>query len=225
MQLGRGANDAELVARVAAGDSAALDVLHGRYYARLYRLAYVKLGSREDAHDIACETFVRAVSNLPQLHPLLTTSLYPWLHTVACNLVTDMLRRKPLRTHLSLDDRSRAEVAAYIDQAPNGRPLPDQVLERREVQECVRRAIANLPEAQGVAVFYRFIGEMTIREIAQEMRKSEGAIKSLLHRAMASLREALAGTPAARGITTGQVGATPARGEADVGRDSVQVHR
>lgn len=215
-----GASDAELVARVAAGEEAALDLLHARYYGRLFRLAYVKLGSREDAHDTASEAFARAVKNTAKLHPLQTASLYPWLHTVVCNLITDALRRKRVRPYLSLDDRSRDDVAAYIEQTPNGRPLPDKVLERREVQEYVHQAIAGLPEAQGTAVFYRFIGEMSIREIAQAMGKSEGAVKSLLHRAMSGLREALTGTPAA-----GRAAGQRARGEADVGRDSVQVHR
>ncbi|MFQ6131423.1 MAG: RNA polymerase sigma factor [Armatimonadota bacterium] len=225
MDARRGPTDAELVARVAAGEGEALDLLHGRYYARLYRLAYVKLGGREDASDIASETFVRAVKHIAELHPLQTDSLYPWLHTVACNLVTDALRRKRLRPQLSLDDRCREEVAAYIDQAPNGRPRPDEVLERREVQAYVREAIADLPEAQGAAVLYRFVGEMSIREIAEEMGKSEGAVKSLLHRAMNGLRRALTGTPAARGLRRRQVVQPSSRGETDVGGDSVQVHR
>ena len=211
------ATDAELVARVFRGDRDALSALHDRHYPRLYRLAYLKLNDPDDAHDIASEVFVRAVRDIRGLHPLRTESLYPWLHTVTCNLITDRLRRKPRRDHLSLDDTTRSEVAALIEQTPNGRPLPDQVLERKEVQAYVRALLNELPEAQATAVLYRFVGEMSISEIARAMDRSEGAVKSLLHRAICNLREALA---AGR-----RPGSQILGGDTDVGRDSIRVHR
>ena len=215
----KAATDRELVARVAAGDRNALDTLHARYYRRLYKLAYVKLSHPEDAHDVASQTFLRAIQHIRDLHPLQTPSLYPWLHAVAANLITDQLRRRRLRSHVSLDDRTRAEVARFLERMPNGRPLPDAVLERKELQAIVREAIAALPESQADAILARFVGELSIREVAQQLNKSEGAVKSLLHRAMATLRQTLHQRLRSAGRTA------VVRGERDVSGSAVRIHR
>ncbi len=207
--------DPELIASVVAGDRDALDTLHSRYYPRLYKLAYIKLGHTEDAHDVASQAFLRAIQHLGDLHPLHTTTLYPWLHTVASNLITDLLRRRRLRSHVSLDDRTRAEFARYLERIPNGRPLPDAVLERKELQAIVREAIAALPDTQADAILARFVGELSIREVAQQMGRSEGAVKSLLHRATSSLRKTLRQRLRSAGR------ATTVQGEQDVSRTSV----
>jgi RNA polymerase sigma-70 factor (ECF subfamily) len=220
----RSLSDPDLLARVCAGDQDALDVMHARYYPRLYKLAYVKLGSPDDAHDVASETFARAIQNVRQLHPLRTRSLYPWLHAVATNLITDTTRRRALRQHASLDDRASDELGSYIEQIANGGPLPDQVLYRKEVQDAIRAAIAALPEAQGTSVLQRFVGEMSIREMAESMGKSEGAVKSLLHRAIVSLRAKLS-PKAARSAHVHDTKQATVKEEQHVDRHSVKVHR
>jgi len=211
--------DPELIASVAGGDQDALDILHARYYLRLYKLAYVKLGHAEDAHDVASETFVRAIQHLGELHPLHTATLYPWLHAVASNLITDLLRRRRLRSHVSLDDQTRAEFARYLERIPNGRPLPDALLERKELQTIVREAIAALPDSQADAILARFVGELSIRDVAQQLNKSEGAVKSLLHRAMASLRQSLRERLRSAGR------AAMVRGEQDVSGPTLEIYR
>lgn len=210
--------DPELIASVAAGDRDALDRLHGRYYPRLYKLAYIKLGHAEDAHDVASQTFLRAIQHMAKLHPLRTTTLYPWLHAVASNLVTDLLRRRRIRSHVSLDDRTRGELARYLERVPNDSPLPDALLERKELQAIVREAIAALPESQADAILARFVGELSIREVAQQMDRSEGAVKSLLHRAIASLRRSLQQRLRSAGH------APTVRGEQDVSGPAVEIH-
>jgi RNA polymerase sigma-70 factor (ECF subfamily) len=219
MRRTKTATDPELIASVAAGDRAALDALHARYYPRLYKLAYVRLGHADDAHDVASQVFLRAIQHIGRLHPLRTTTLYPWLHAVASNLITDLLRRRRIRSHVSLDDRTRTELARYLERVPNGQPLPDAVLERKELQAIVREAIAALPESQADAVLARFVGELSIREVAEQMNRSEGAVKSLLHRAIASLRKALQQQLRSAGH------AVAVRGEQDVSGSTVQIHR
>ena len=59
-------SDRALVERVKAGDARAFDTLHRRHYAKIYRLAYLKTGSAEDAQDVASETFYRALEHLPK---------------------------------------------------------------------------------------------------------------------------------------------------------------
>src|SRR5687768_5430730 len=72
-------SDLTLVDRVKAGDVRAFEMLHRRYYGRIYRYAYMRLSSAEDAADVACATFVNALKALPSYQFRRTTSLYPWL--------------------------------------------------------------------------------------------------------------------------------------------------
>ena len=181
------ASDRELVARTARGDGAALEVLHKRYYAKLYKLALVKVGNEDDAHDIASEAFLRAVQNVLKLDPLSSAKLYPWLHTVVQNLAVDHYRRTGQVEAVS-DTPESEDLLSLFERIEDPGPLPEDIVARKQVQAAVRQALASLPEIQAQAVFYRFIGEMSLAEIGEHLGKSEGAVKSLLHRGMLHLR-------------------------------------
>jgi len=181
------ASDRELVARTAHGESAALEVLHKRYYAKLYKLALVKVGNEDDAHDIASEAFVRAVQNVLKLDPLSSASLYPWLHTVVQHLAVDHYRRAAQVESVS-DTPESGELLSLFERIEDPGPQPEEIVARKQVQAAVRQALGTLPEVQAQAIYYRFIGEMSLAEIAAEIGKSEGAVKSLLHRGMLNLR-------------------------------------
>ena len=98
-------------------------------------------------------------------------------------------------------------------------PLPEEVVARRQTQAAVREALQHLPEAQAQAVFYRLIGEMPLLEIGAAMGKSEGAVKSLLHRGMLNLRARVEAIAEARRRQhkSGKV--------TDVNGDTLSVHR
>ncbi len=212
------ATDAALVHRTAGGELEAFEVLHKRYYAKLFKLAVVKVGNEEDAHDIASEAFVRAVQNVFKLDPLSSASLYPWLHTVVLNLVVDHYRRTGQVETVS-DAPEADELLSLFERIEDDGPLPEEIVARKQVQAAVRQALRSLPEAQAEAVSYRFIGEMSLAEIGAEMGKSEGAVKSLLHRGMLNLR--------ARVQAMQQHRRKQAKGgrDTDVNGHSVSVHR
>jgi RNA polymerase sigma-70 factor (ECF subfamily) len=197
-------SDRALVERVKAGDVRAFGTLHRRHYAKIYRLAYLKTGSPEDAQDIASETFCRALQHLPQYQFRRCDSLYPWLHRIAHNLLVDQARGRPPGGTVSLDAPTSDELSTFLEQLPDTSPSPQELVERHEVQELVRQAIHRLPADQADAVTYRFLADLSIREIARALNRSEGAVKSLLHRALCSLRRdmreqvAEAAAPAAR---------------------------
>ena len=181
------ATDAALVHRTARGELDAFEVLHKRYYSKLFKLAVVKVGNEEDAHDIASETFVRAVQNVFRLDPLSSASLYPWLHRVVLNLVVDHYRRTGQVETVS-DSPEAGELLSLFERIEDTGPLPEEIVAQKQIQAAVRQALDSLPEAQAQAVSYRLIGEMSLAEIGAEMGKSEGAVKSLLHRGMLNLR-------------------------------------
>jgi len=210
--------DRELVHRTARGNSAAFEVLHRRYYHKLYKVAYVKLGNEDDAHDITSEAFVRAVKNVYKLDPLESASLYPWLHTVVANLVVDHYRRNAQIDTVS-DTPDAEDLLSIFERIEDPGPRPEDVVSRRQVQDAIRQALDSLPEAQAEAVYYRFIGQMSLAEIGAEIGKSEGAVKSLLHRGMLNLR---ARVQAMQELRRQQ---TKGGRNTDVNGDSVSIHR
>src|SRR5207249_2189863 len=105
----------------------------------------------------------------------------PWLHRIAHNLLVDQARGRPPGGTVSLDAPTSDELSTFLEQLPDTSPSPQELVERHEVQELVRQAIHRLPTDQADAVTYRFLADLSIREIARALNRSEGAVKSLLH--------------------------------------------
>ena len=187
-------SDRALVDRVKAGDVRAFEMLHRRYYARIYRFAFMRLGNAEDASDIASTTFCRALDKIHSYQFRRTPSIYPWLHQIASNLVIDAVRDRPTGGMLSLDAQAAEDIDSFLEYLPAVGPSPQELVERGEVQALVREAIQKLPPDQARAVALRFIGDHSIREIAQALDRTEGAVKSLLHRALQGMRQHLKST-------------------------------
>jgi RNA polymerase sigma-70 factor (ECF subfamily) len=181
--------DRRLVERTLAGDTDAFAVLHRRYYGRIYRLALFRMRSVPEAEDIAAETFVRAIGHLAG-YRFQGESVYPWLARIASNLIADQGRRNAGATVVSLEGSSEG-VRAFLEGLSSSAPDPHTLAERQETQALLRSAIASLPGDQADAVLLRFGGDMPLKEIALAMGKTEGAIKSLLHRGLVNLRRTL----------------------------------
>ena len=184
-------SDKALVERLKAGDAIAFGTLHRRYYPKIYRLALLKTHHPDDAADIASDTFCKALEHLPSYEFRRCDSLYPWLHRIASNLIIDRARSRPPGGEVSLDASIADEVGSFLECLPDTGPSPQELVERKEVQALVRQAITRLPADQGEAIMYRFLGDLSIKEIARALDRSEGAVKSLLHRALVSLRQGM----------------------------------
>lgn len=184
-------SDLTLVEQVKAGNVRAFETLHRRYYTRIYRFAFLRLGNAEDAADVASNTFCSALRKLHTFQFRRSDSIYPWLHRIASNLVVDVVRAQPAGGMLSLDAQAAEELDSFLEYLPADGPSAQEMVERQELQALVRLAVNKLPADQARAIELRFLGDLSIREIAQELDRSEGAIKSLLHRALVALRQQL----------------------------------
>lgn len=186
-----GPSDRTLVERTVAGDREAFTVLHKRYYARIYRLAVYRCRNTQDAEDVAAETFVKAIAHLPQFR-FQGESLFPWLSRIATNLVYDQARRTAGVSFLSLDGETADQVRSLLEAIPGtDSPDPHALAERAETQALVRAAVAALPGDQAEAILLRFGSDLPLKEISLALNRTEGAIKSLLHRALVNLRKSL----------------------------------
>ena len=177
--MGQTDPDEELLARVAAGDPAAVRALVARKLPRIVSLAVRMLGDAAEAEDVAQETFVRAWKQAPAWKPG-GARFDTWMHRVALNLCYDRLRR-------------RREVVT--DQPPEQRyegPAPDRGLEAADTGRRVAQALQALPDRQREAIVLCHYQELGNIEAAGLMGVSVEALEGLLGRGRRALRAALA---------------------------------
>lgn len=170
--------DEALLARVAAGEPAAVRALVARKLPRLLALAQRMLGESAEAEDVAQETFVKAWRQAGSWRPG-GAKFDTWMHRVALNLCYDRLRR---RREVTMD-----EPPERLDEGPG----PDRGLEAADTGKRVAAAMAALPERQREAVTLCHYQELSNIEAAQLMGVSVEALESLLSRGRRALRAAL----------------------------------
>lgn len=173
--------DAELLERVGNQDPAAVREMVARKLPRLLALATRMLGDRDEAGEIAQETFVRIWKHASRWR-WGQARFDTWLHRVALNLCYDRLRRR--HETLSVDD-----VAEPVDPLP----LPDEQIDEGERRERISAALAALPARQREALVLQYYQELSNIEAAALMGISVDALESLLSRARRNLRGLLAG--------------------------------
>ncbi|MFQ5610841.1 MAG: RNA polymerase sigma factor [Anaerolineae bacterium] len=174
----------ELIER-AKTDPEAFGILYERYVDQIYNYIYFHTGNREDAEDLTARTFHRALSKIGgYVHKGVPFSA--WLYRIAHNLVANWHRDNSRRKVVALD------AVADIRQPEAG---PAQQAERKEQQEILLEAIHQLPRQYQQLLVLKFSEGMSNAAIGEIMGRSEGAIKSLYHRALISLRKLLVQYP------------------------------
>lgn len=163
--------DALLLERFTHAKAEAFEQLFTRYYNQVYRVLYGLVGSREEAEDLAQETFLTLYKQPPRLAA--GTSLLAWLCRVAINRGYNALRGER-RAHERLERAGRLDISPVFD--------PDAELIRAEDRARVRAAMANLPERQARLLQLRHAG-LAYAEIAAVLDLAPGSIGTLLARA------------------------------------------
>jgi RNA polymerase sigma-70 factor (ECF subfamily) len=167
-------------------DSTAFEALVRRHQSAVFNFCYRMLGQPDDAADVAQETFVQLYSHLARLDE--HDPLAPWLFRVARNRCIDVIRRR--RTvPLALDDDP--EVPSEQLEPADQDPLPDELVERADLQHVLSKAIAALPPNYAEVVALRYAGDRSFAEIAVILDCDEGAARVRFHRAKAMLRRQL----------------------------------
>jgi len=175
-----------------AGDEAAFDALIERYSSQVFALLTRFLGRRPGREDLVQEVFLRILRAKDRYQPTARFSTY--LYRIAFNLAVNETQRVAGSGVLSLDQPvGTADGSAVLGDLQAGDdPEPHTLLERDDVVEMVRAAIARLPENQRMALILAKYHDTPYVEIADVLGSSEKAIKSLVHRARERLREWLA---------------------------------
>jgi RNA polymerase sigma-70 factor (ECF subfamily) len=167
-----------LLERLRHGDEAAFERLFLRHYQQVYRVLYHLVGSREEAEDLAQETFMALYHQPPAIAT--GASLVAWLCRVALNRGYNALRgeRRAQQRLMRL-----AEPPAQLD--------PQAELARAEDRALVRAVIAELPERQGRLLLLRYAG-LSYGEIAGALDLAAASVGTLLARAERAFEAAYA---------------------------------
>lgn len=180
-----GTEERRLVA-AAQGDPARFSDLYEHSFAVVYAYISRRINDRSETEDLTAEVFRRALTNLPRFK-WSGAPFAAWLFRIASNLIADRSKRKAREGGGTVFD-AETEMA--------GNPKLTKQTQQVELEECERRArlfnlVEGLAEDQRRVVVMRFSEEKSIRDIANEMGRSEGAIKQLQFRALENLRAAL----------------------------------
>ncbi|MFQ5460567.1 MAG: sigma-70 family RNA polymerase sigma factor [Anaerolineae bacterium] len=168
-------SEAALRERAAALEPAALEEIYDSFAVRIYSYIYHRTGDSSLAEDLCGDVFIRMLEAIRSGRPW-DTSLQGWLYRIAHNLIIDHYRRQAKRDGPELDERWMAPQSF------------GQTFEGLFHSNQLRTAMRFLTEEQRQVVILKFAEGLSNAEVAEILGKTEGAIKALQHRALASLR-------------------------------------
>lgn len=161
----------------------------------MFSLIYRMVRDREQAEDLAQETFVRVFNNIDRYDPAYKFS--SWIFKIATNLTIDWIRRKELPT-VSIDGSRYAtssdDIEASTITVESDDENPEELLEARELGAEIEVAIGRLRPEYRQAIVLRHIEDRPYEEIAQIMSLPLGTVKTYIHRGRKELQEMLAHT-------------------------------
>ncbi len=172
-------NDDNAVALACGGNPEAFSYLYEKNVTRIYNYVYYRIGSASDAEDLTSRVFYRAfghIGNYVEKGVPFSAWLYRIAHNLIANWHRDTLRRKevPIEDHVDLPIKA--------DQ-------PEKQVEKDQEMELLMKGIRRISPDRQQLILLKYLEDLSNAEIALIMGRSEGAIKSLYHRALIALRE------------------------------------
>jgi RNA polymerase sigma-70 factor (ECF subfamily) len=163
------------------GDSEAFGVLYERYVTRIYNYIFYRIGSSYDAEDLTERVFMRALRHIGSYNNR-GLPFSAWLYRIAHNLVANWYRDNSRRKEIPLDDGILTSHQSSF---------PEQEILHNEERERLLHVIRRLPPDRQQLVILKFVDHLSNSEIGQIMGRTEGAVKSLYHRTLLTIREEL----------------------------------
>jgi RNA polymerase sigma-70 factor, ECF subfamily len=171
-------NVRKLVDRAQQGDRAALEELYLIHFDRIYSYLHVSVGSRHDAEDLTTQTFLKMLESIGRFR-WQSAPFSAWLFRIAHNLAMDHFR-----------SRRRWQPEEEVPE-PHGSEEPSAELAAMQSigRQSMLQLIENLSPEQQQVLTLKFVFNFQNADVAKILGKTEGAIKSLQHRALGSLQK------------------------------------
>lgn len=173
--------DERLLIQAAQRDPARFAELYELNFERVYAYIVRRVQDRAETEDLTAEVFHHALANLPQFE-WRGIPFAAWLFRIAANLISDRRQRSGLE--VADNERIGAAQASAAE------------IEAVERRATLFRLVDTLPAEQRRVVILRFVDQKSIKEVARDIGKTEGAVKQLQFRALSSLRARMEGADA-----------------------------
>jgi RNA polymerase sigma-70 factor, ECF subfamily len=164
-------NDERLQVEAAQQDPARFAELYENNFERVYAYIAYRVHNREEAQDATADVFHQALASLPRFE-WRGVPFVAWLLGIAANVLSDRWQRIAKRQEVVTDDLEQIGMEDDVEQ-----------------RAMLYQLVETLPDDQRWVIIRRFVGQKSLREIATELGRSEGAIKQLQLRALQNLRE------------------------------------
>ena len=168
-----------MVQKAIGHDASAFGRLYDMHIDRVYRHIYYRVGNQADAEDLTQQVFLKAWQAIGR-YKKMASPFIAWLMTISHNLVVDFYRTRK--------DRAYLEAELLADDSTLS---PERATEAGFQQQRLRRAVLQLSGNEQQVVILRFMEGFEFAEIASLLKKKEGNVRVILHRALMKLRSIL----------------------------------
>jgi RNA polymerase sigma-70 factor (ECF subfamily) len=170
----------ELIKKAKNRDSESFGFLYDQYSPAIYRFIFLKIGNKTTTEDLTHQVFLKAWQNIESYE----SQGFPfssWLYRIAHNLVVDYYRTE--KNYLNLETIKEVSVAGNLEEKI------DQEFE----MGLIKTALKELPPEYQTIIIMKFVEDLTNKEIATALGKTEGAIKTAQCRSLQNLKKIIDG--------------------------------
>lgn len=190
-------SDDELIKRYQDGDRSAFDELVKRYRMPLVNFVARFINDRDTAEDLAQETFLRIYKSIGR-YRFGVAQFSTWFYRIASNLCKNEVRNRKRRWRHHVDpirdNEGDSDPDELIVSVPAGSGyMPDQQLERKELDKVIQNAISQLPLKYRTPFLLRDLNQVSYEEIAKTLNLPLGTVKSRINRARLMMKDKLKG--------------------------------
>jgi RNA polymerase sigma-70 factor (ECF subfamily) len=184
--------DFRLVALCQKGDLEAFEELVRRHQKKTLTIAYRMIGNYEEACDVVQDAFISAYKNVKTFKGMSRFST--WLFTIVINLSKKrlkQLRTRRFREPVSVHEPINTGDGLMTADPPSSNPLPDEILEKEEIQKRLQFCLDRLADTFREVVVLRDVKGFSYEDISSMLKIAEGTVKSRLFRARVLLKNCL----------------------------------
>ena len=185
-------SDVSLMLTFQNGNISSFEKLVKKYQERIINIIYQFIGDRSEAEDLAMEVFLRVYKAAKSYEPKAKFST--WLYKITTNLCLNEIRKKARVQTISLSEpipRGGGKEEELIEKIAHAAPSPQQILEKKERNAFIRKAIDSLPAKQRMATILQIYEGLSYKEISAVLDCSVKSVERRLYWARTNLKEKL----------------------------------
>jgi len=168
----------KLIQKAQRGEKEAFGELYDKYFPKIYRFILLKVSKRPDAEDLSHQVFLSAWRNI-YTYESRGFPFSSWLYRIAHNSVIDFYRTKREYVDIELVSTERMSVD----------PEMEHLFDEKTELSLVKKMLAKLKEDEQTVLIMKFVDELSNKEVAEALGKSEGAVRVMQHRALKQLKK------------------------------------